>query len=198
MVKNNSWSKWSPAPCQISPPSVQRVAPARRKTSKSASESTKYRRLALRATLPVTRAVGTHTIVMVGGSCAFGATWWIPLKILLWARLMKKNLTLPVKVRLLLLLSANPSTECARGKRWNITFGNSLFTFRIYCQAETGMSCAPRNGLMSGWGGIRKTIIICPQCAFRVKEYGFRILSCTTGDGQFCFHLKRTIIEILL
>jgi len=49
------------------------------------------------------------------------------------------------------------------------------------------MSCAPRNGLMSGWGGIRKTIIICPQCAFRVKEYGFRILSCTTGDWQFCF-----------
>jgi len=28
----------SPPPCQISPPSVQRVAPAGRKTSKSASE----------------------------------------------------------------------------------------------------------------------------------------------------------------
>jgi len=29
---------WSPPPCQISPPSVQRVAPSGRKTSKSASE----------------------------------------------------------------------------------------------------------------------------------------------------------------
>jgi len=34
-------------------PSVQRIAPAGRKTSKSASEQTKYRRLALRAMLPV-------------------------------------------------------------------------------------------------------------------------------------------------
>jgi len=34
-------------------PSVQRVAHAGRKTSKSASESIKYRRVALRAMLPV-------------------------------------------------------------------------------------------------------------------------------------------------
>jgi len=46
---------WSPPPCQISPPSVQRVAPAGRQTSKSASEQIKYRRLALRSMLPVTK-----------------------------------------------------------------------------------------------------------------------------------------------
>jgi len=44
-----------PPPCQISPPSVQRVAPARRKTSKSASSKLNTGRFALRAMLPVTR-----------------------------------------------------------------------------------------------------------------------------------------------
>jgi len=39
--------------CEISPPSVQRVAHAGRETSKLASELIKYRRLALRAMLPV-------------------------------------------------------------------------------------------------------------------------------------------------
>jgi len=34
-----------PPPCQISPPSVQRVAPAGRKTSKSDSEEIKYRQV---------------------------------------------------------------------------------------------------------------------------------------------------------
>jgi len=43
----------SPPPCQISPPSVQRVAPAGRKTSKSASDKLNTGRLALRAMLPV-------------------------------------------------------------------------------------------------------------------------------------------------
>ena len=41
------------SPCQISPPSVQRVDSVGRKTSKWASEKIKYRRLALRAMLPV-------------------------------------------------------------------------------------------------------------------------------------------------
>ena len=48
---------WYPLPCQISPPSVPRVAPAGRKTSKSASEYIKYQRLALRAMLPVKIAI---------------------------------------------------------------------------------------------------------------------------------------------
>jgi len=43
----------SPPSYQISPLLVQRVAPAARKTSKSASELLKYRRVALRAMLTV-------------------------------------------------------------------------------------------------------------------------------------------------
>ena len=52
---NLAWRRGlrSPCPCQISPPSVQHVAPAGRKTSKSASEYLKYRRFALRAMLTV-------------------------------------------------------------------------------------------------------------------------------------------------
>jgi len=50
----------SPPACQISPSSVQRVAPAGRRTLKFASEKIKYRRLALRAMLPVIKTIGKH------------------------------------------------------------------------------------------------------------------------------------------
>jgi len=47
------WADGSTSPCQISPASVQGVAPAGQKTPKSPSELLKYRRFALGAMLPV-------------------------------------------------------------------------------------------------------------------------------------------------
>jgi len=44
---------------------VQRVAPAGRKTSKSASEKIKYRRHALRAMLPIKMVYSTEDLVLI-------------------------------------------------------------------------------------------------------------------------------------
>jgi len=61
------WHGGGDLPCQISPPSVQRVAPSGRKASKSASESKlNTGRFALRAMLPVK----TLKIVIFRGN------WW--------------------------------------------------------------------------------------------------------------------------
>jgi len=54
----------------ISLPSVQRVPPAGRKTSKSASEFLKYRRFALRPIMPVTILTLTHQFTIPSSSLA--------------------------------------------------------------------------------------------------------------------------------
>jgi len=55
---------------QFHPHSVQRVTPAGRKNSKSASELLKYRRFALRAMLPVAILTLTHQSTTPSSSLA--------------------------------------------------------------------------------------------------------------------------------